>query len=160
MDVKDLLKYFDGASKKEVTELKADTSHLVSEHTKSFNFNDFPIVIDDSFLLYSKEIDMAETKEEEYWHGKQILLIYCKENIFSKKTLLLSNYHACNFDKDKRLTEFSNKILNYENQALNYEIKVQELSDILIKRQEEISALQQENLIKTNELELIQKSSA
>jgi len=41
-----------------------EIKYLISEHTQSFDFKDFPIAIDDSLLIYSKEIVMAVSKRK------------------------------------------------------------------------------------------------
>ncbi|SOC34971.1 methyltransferase domain-containing protein [Ureibacillus acetophenoni] len=56
------------------------------EHESSFNYNSFPMVIDDFFLCYHKVINFKDTPNP-YWNGKQLLVIYSKKDELEKLNL-------------------------------------------------------------------------
>lgn len=82
-----------------------DNNHLGKEHFQSFDFKDFPIIYGNYFLLYSKEIDLIDTSDAQYWGGKQLLLIYALADVFKLKDINLGNYHAGNVNKDKKIQD-------------------------------------------------------
>lgn len=133
-----------------------EVKHLISEHTQSFDFKDFPITISDSLLIYSKEIVMAGIPEEQHWHGKQILLVYAKKNIYPQEEISLENYHYSNIDKDEKINELRLLKDEFAKINLNYE----RLREKSLKLQVKTNSLKETNVLLNDELDKIKVSSA
>lgn len=108
-DPKSILKnYFKFSKNYVVLMVPFQEFNLHSEHFYSFNYDSFDIYKDGYFLIYYKIIDTSSL-ENSLWPGKQILLIYAKNDASGLDTLDINLEEGVSFLK-KEIARYENEI--------------------------------------------------
>lgn len=86
------------------------------EHVTYFDFQSFPLDIEDEYsLCYFKPITILG-ENEKYWFGEQILVIYVNKKYLSGKTLTLRNmYNGYVEDRTRIIAEYDKHIQEIQN---------------------------------------------
>lgn len=85
--------------------------YTCAEHASYFDFQSFPLDIDEQYeLCYFKPINI-QGEDEQYWFGEQILIIYANRNYIFNKSLTLKNlYNGYVEERTKIIRDYDQKL--------------------------------------------------
>lgn len=128
--------------------------YTVPEHASYFDFQSFPLEIQDKYqLCFYKPITM-QGDEVQYWFGEQIIVVYGKKEYVRRKNLTLKNlYNGYVEERTALIQRYDEKIKQYETKETTCDKKVGEIEGKLCKLEEEVSNKQKLIYEKERELE-------
>ncbi|WP_270619455.1 methyltransferase domain-containing protein [Paenibacillus macerans] len=104
------------------------------EHFYTFDYKDFHIHQFGFTIVHAQEIDCGR-KENIYWAGKQLLVIYARENLVSKHNLTLYNYiNTLSIDYSEARSELNVT----KNQLTETQKSFKQYGELLLKQQDEM----------------------
>jgi len=102
---------------------------LFKEHFNSFDYNFFPLTIQDYNLVYFKEIDKTFFDPGKYWANEQILVVYANTKNIDTSKFSLEHFNNNYFDNLRTTTkDHENEINILKNQLNSYEINSEGLN--------------------------------
>ena len=109
----------------------------IDEHFYSFDYDSFPLTIDEHVLVYYKEIDTADC-EKTYWIGKQIIVIYANTSNVDIRGFSLEDFDNDNF---REKLEIETRYYGLKNKIEYLESKQDALKETLNYKEKEINSL-------------------
>ena len=101
--------------------------NLHKEHFTRFDYDSFMIKVENGYLVYHKEIDTSKV-ENTMWPGKQIVLVYVKENYLSQQKVKLSRMNNGDFERQCEMVEeleiVKQNLINKENEIEQQQEKI------------------------------------
>lgn len=132
------------------------------EHATYFDFQSFPLSINDEYeLCYFKPITM-QGEDNKYWFGEQILVIYINKAYLSGKTLTLRNlYNGYIEERTQVIQAYDQKINGYieerEQLIQTYDQKIGDIAKQIKNYEQKDKEVNKEKNDLKNEVELLKE---
>lgn len=112
----------------------------IDEHFFTFDYNTFPLKINNFYLVHYKEIDCEHLKNTQ-WAGKEILVVYANNEYVNIENIYLDTLNDNIYENEKIIKHLQRKVEEVERKVQEKNEKISYLNNLIKEKELNISYL-------------------